>query len=173
MSEFGVDKGLLQSQARRKGDSCSDIPDSPVVFRKKFLKAKFGVRAAECVTFFWLVDGEVTGWCSSNLVLSLKLPSSTWVGALIPEEELKGIVMCIPWGGTRALSQGCTVVSWLFLPRFFIPSLPWLAAVWTCPLGIREDQGGWMKPISYRHKNGGHRKSLVPRRTPQGPAQFH
>ena len=31
-------------------------------------------------TFFRLVGDEVTGWCSRNLVLSLKLPSSTWVG---------------------------------------------------------------------------------------------
>ena len=37
--------------------------------------------------------GEVTGRCSRNLVLSLKLPSSTWVGALVPVEELKDIYM--------------------------------------------------------------------------------
>ena len=55
------------------------------------------------VAFFWLVAGEVTGWFSRNLVLSLKLPSSTWVGALVPVEGLKDIVMYIPWGGTRIL----------------------------------------------------------------------
>ena len=32
-------------------------------------------------------------------MLSLKLLSSTWVGALVPEEELKDIVVYIPWGG--------------------------------------------------------------------------
>ena len=34
--------------------------------------------------FFWLVSGEVTGWCFRDLVLSLKLPSSTWLGASVP-----------------------------------------------------------------------------------------
>ena len=41
---------------------------------------------AGCVTFFWLTGGEVTGWCSRNLVLSLKLSSSTWIGALVSSE---------------------------------------------------------------------------------------
>ena len=44
-----------------------------------------------CVTFLWLVGGEVTGWCSRNLVLNLKIPSSTWV----PAEELKDIVILL------------------------------------------------------------------------------
>ena len=83
-------------------------PNSPVVFREVFI-GKFGVRAAGCVTFCWLV-GEVTGHYSRNLILSWKLPSSTWVGALVPgslpaappgrplvlAEELKDILyMCV------------------------------------------------------------------------------
>ena len=44
--------------------------------------------------------------------------------------------MYIPWRGTRTLSQGCTIVSWLLLPGLCIPSLPWLAPVWTCPLEV-------------------------------------
>ena len=28
----------------------------------------FGVRAAKCVTFFSLVGGEITAWCSKGLV---------------------------------------------------------------------------------------------------------
>ena len=35
---------------------------------------------------FLLIVGEVTGWGSRDLVLSLKLPSSTWVEALVPTE---------------------------------------------------------------------------------------
>ena len=35
---------------------------------------------------------------------------------------------------------------------FCIPSLPWLAIVWIHPLELREGQGGWMKPISYRQE---------------------
>ena len=51
-----------------------------VITRPQKRKATFGVRTAGCVTFFRLVGGEATGWCSRNLELSLKLPSSTWVG---------------------------------------------------------------------------------------------
>ena len=42
-----------------------------------------------------MIESEVTGQRSSNLVLSLKLPSSTWVGALAPTEELSDTVMCV------------------------------------------------------------------------------
>ena len=44
--------------------------------------ATFGMKAAGFVTFFFffLVGGEATELCSRNLVFSLKLPSSTWVG---------------------------------------------------------------------------------------------
>ena len=53
--EFEAKQCLLQNQARRKTKGC--------------------------VAFFWLVGGEVTGQCSRNLVLNLKLSSSTRVGA--------------------------------------------------------------------------------------------
>ena len=65
--------------------------NSPIVFREWFLTAKSGVRAAGFVTFFSLVDGEVTG-CPRNHVLCLKLPSFTWVRASVPAEELKNII---------------------------------------------------------------------------------
>ena len=35
------------------------------------------------------------GW-SRNLALNLKLPTSTWVGAVVPVEELKGILLSPP-----------------------------------------------------------------------------
>ena len=63
-------------------------------------------------------------------------------------------VMYIPWGGTRTLPHGCTIVSWLLLLCFCVPSLPWKATVWICPLELREGQGGWMKPISYKLETG-------------------
>ena len=58
-------------------------------------------------------------------------------------EELKNSYMCIPWGKTWILSGGCTIVSSLLLPVLCIPSLPWLATIWTCPLELRRGQGGW------------------------------
>ena len=62
-----------------------------MVFREKFSKAKFRVRAEEPVTLFSLVGDEVIGRCSRNPVLSLKVSSSTWIGILVLEEELKDI----------------------------------------------------------------------------------
>ena len=53
-------------------------------------------------------------WC-----FSLKLPSSTWVGALVPAEELKDPAAYIPQGGTKTLPQGCAIVSWM------LPFLSW------------------------------------------------
>lgn len=48
-------------------------------------------------------------------------------------EKLKCIVMCIPWGASGTLAQGCTTGSWLLVvPCLCIPSLTWLATVWPC-----------------------------------------
>ena len=121
--------------------------------------------AARCVAFFSLVGGEVTGR-ARNLAFSLKLLSSTWMGALVPAEELKDTVMYIPWGGTRTLPQDCTIVSWLLFPCSCIPSLPWLATVWICPLELREGQGGWR--LFPANKKRGTQKWFVPRRATQG-----
>ena len=46
--------------------------------------------------FFWLVGGEATELCSRNLVFSLKLPYSTWVGA--PVTSLSRVrLFATPW----------------------------------------------------------------------------
>ena len=74
-------------------------------------------------------------------------------------EELKNIVTCIPWVRIRTIPQDCTIVSWLFLPCLCIPSLLWLATVWTCPLELRESHGDW----SLFTTNKEHRKASVPR----------
>ena len=58
----------------------------------------------------------------------------------------------IPWG-TRALPQGCTAVSWM-LPLLCPLSLPWLAAVWICPLEFREGLGPWLKFTSCEEQTG-------------------
>ena len=79
--------------------------------------------------------------------------------------------MYIPWGGTCTLPKGCTIVSWLFLSCLHLPSIPWLATVWTCPLELRKGHGGCMKPISYKQEVGDTEQLLCPG-APQGPAQF-
>ena len=45
------------------------------------------------------------------------------MGAIVPTEELKDIVLCIPGGETRILTQDQTIVSWLFL-LFLLRPLP-------------------------------------------------
>ena len=66
-------------------------------------------------------------------------------------EELKDTVKHISWVEIRTLPQGCTII-WLLLLCFCIPSLPWSAIVWICPLGLRKGQGGWMKSTSYKQE---------------------
>ena len=61
--------------------------------------------------------------------------------------------------------QGCTTVSWL-LSYLHIPSLPWLATLWTCLLELREVCGSWMKAISCNQE-----RFLCPG-APQGPTQI-
>ena len=63
------------------------------------------------------------------------------------------IVLCVPWGGTRTLPQGCTIASWLFLLWFFTLSLPWSATVYICPLELKEGLGG-RNFSSYKQKTG-------------------
>ena len=92
------------------------------------------------------------------------------VGALVSAKHLKDIVY-IPWGGTRTLPQGCTIVSWLLLLCLHIPSLSWLATFGTCPLELRESHGSWMKLICYKEKWAAE-KLLCPG-APQGPDQFY
>ena len=63
--------------------------------------------------------------------------------------------MCIPWGGTKTLPQACTVVSWLLLLCICIPSLPWLATVRICPVGLREGHGVWsLSPTNKKQGTG-------------------
>ena len=103
------------------------------------------------MTFFWLADGEVTGQCSKNLVLSPKSPCSSWRPRRKNSDPAPRMHFCL-----------------LTLPLFLHP-FPWLATVWTSPLELREDQEGWMKPISYK------KETRNMKRTPlhqQCPSQF-
>lgn len=83
-------------------------PELPNMFQERAFRSKIWGRAAGCVTFLWLVGGQVTGWCSGNpdhqpsqssqsglhvFVFSLELPSSTWLEASVPAEGLQGIVL--------------------------------------------------------------------------------
>ena len=75
---FSKVRVYCRCQARRKGSSCSKDPNSPMASRQGFLKTGLGKRVGGCMisswSFFWLVGGEVTGWCFRNL--SLLVPTS-------------------------------------------------------------------------------------------------
>ena len=110
MSEFGAKKGLLQGQARRTGGSYLKDLNSLMGFREEFLKATFGVRAAGCMTFFWLVGSEVAEWCFRNLSHQLSdqsgvsegsyHPPPGW-GTLAPSEQLKDMYQIILYTHTH------------------------------------------------------------------------
>lgn len=51
-----------ECHARRTGSWCSKDTNSPMAFRKGFLKAILGVRVTAHRFFFWLVGAEITGW---------------------------------------------------------------------------------------------------------------
>ena len=75
--EFGAEQGLLQGQARRMGGLHSKDLNSPIIFREEFISKIWGEGCRVCA--FLLISGGEVRRCSRNLVLSLKLPSSTWV----------------------------------------------------------------------------------------------
>lgn len=54
--EFGAEK-VVQDQTRKQMACTQENQNSLMIFREKYLKAKFGAEASGCVTFLWLVDG--------------------------------------------------------------------------------------------------------------------
>lgn len=87
-----------RAHAKRRDSFCSKDPNFPMIFREEFLKAKFWMRPVGCMTFFWLAGDEATRWCSRTLILHWKLPSSSWVGSLVPIGKLRDTLLCIPLG---------------------------------------------------------------------------
>ena len=142
---------VIAGPSKENGWLVPQNPKLPDGLGGKVFIGKIGGEGCKVCYFLligWWWVNSAPGICAQPEVAILHLG-----GALVPTEELKDIVMCIPWGETRTLPQGCTVVSWLLLPCFCIsPSS--LATVWICPLELREGQGGWMKPISYNKKWG-------------------
>ena len=74
------------------------------------------------------------------------------------------ILFCVSLEGEPGPCPKAALLFPLAVPALsHIPSLPWLASVWTCPLELREGHGGWMKPTSCNQDTGGHRKAFVPK----------
>ena len=63
---------------------------------------------------------------------SLTFNFSHLVGVSVSAKHNQKYCCAYPLKGNQTLPQGCTIVSWLFPPCLHIPSLPLLAADWTC-----------------------------------------
>ena len=92
------------------------------------------------------------------------------LGGLVLEKSSK-ILLCI---FLEEEPGPCPKAALLFLDcfsslHFCIPSLPWLATAWTCPLELREGHGGWNS--FPKNKKWGIQKDLCPEAS-QGPAWF-
>ena len=89
----------------------------------------------------------------------------------LPGNSLKDIVMYSPWGGTRTLPYCCTIASWLLLLCSWLHSFPFLISnSLNLPFGT-QGRSRRLKPFSCKQETG-HREAFVPRKAPQGPAQF-
>ena len=125
-------------------------------------------------TFFWLVDGEVTGWCfwdlnhqpssfnslglcacDQRVVIILYLSRGGRV--IVSAEQIKykhQIITYIPLGGYRSPVTLVLIISYLSL--FF--------EIWRRPKR--------QKPFFLQIRNRGHGRPIVPRNAPQGPTWF-
>lgn len=83
--------------------------------------------------------------CVYMLVGSKQVKLLPLMGASVPAKRLEDVA-CVPRGGTRAwgASPKAAPFSSLLLPCPCIPSLPWLARVWTCPwISGKVMEAGW------------------------------
>ena len=90
--KFGTEKGLLQGHTRKQGVHALKNPMLLNHFPGRVFKGK--VQSERCsvydfLLFGWWGDNRVM---PRNLVLSLKLPSSTWARTLVLAEGLKGML---------------------------------------------------------------------------------
>ena len=115
-------------------------------------------------TFFWLAGGEIGGsqhqpsgsdWSGAYvLVSSMQLTFPTWCRFSYLTNSSK-ILLCISLEREPGPCPRAAPFFWFLLPCLCIHSLPWLAAIWTCLLELREGQGTWIKPISCNKEIGG------------------
>ena len=102
-------------------------------------------------------------------VLCRKLLSSAWVGALVPAEELRDMLLPISQEGTKTLLHNCL----LPVPPLFLYSLPSPSSnCLNLPFETR-GRSRRLKPSPSNKTQGTLRKTFVPRRALKGPAWFH
>ena len=83
-------------------------------------------------------------------------------GSQYLQNSLK-ILLCVSLDGNQDPAPRLHYCfSWLFLPCLCIPSLPWLASVWTCPVGTQRRSWRLNEAYFLLSRNGGHRRLLCP-----------
>ena len=112
------------------------------------------------LVFRWSQDSEDPSFGMKSVSAT-----SFFCGSFSSVIELKGIVMYIPWGGTRTLPRGFTIL--LTAPPWSLHPLPSLTSNCLNLLFGSQGMSRRLKPIPQTRK-GGHRKACVPRR-PTGP----
>ena len=103
-------------------------------------------------------------------MLSLKLPSSSWVNGLVSAGKIQRYCYVYP---LRKIQDPALIVAPPFLtaPPLFLPSLTSLICkCLNLPCGT-QGRSGQTKPFPYKCAMGT-RKGFGPRRASQGPAQF-
>ena len=142
MSKFGARKGLLQRPSKKNEQVILKNPELSDSYQGR---AKFWVWATGCVTFFWLIRGDVKKLPSSYLVLSLRLPTSTWLGASFLQKNSETLIHS----------------------SFVSHSLPYVISnCLNLPFGTQ----GWSRRLKPANKKQGQGKTSVPGKTPLGPA---
>ena len=118
----------------------------------RVFKGKIWGEGRRIATFFGLVGVETMGWCSRNLVLSLKLPSSLWASALVPLEKFKDIFVCV----SLEEEPGLYFIAALLLHSFsFVSASPHfpISNCLNLPVGT-QGKSRKLKPFTYRQEMG-------------------
>ena len=128
-----------------------------------FLQAKFGVRAAGCVTFFWLVGGEQGGVSGILCSAWSYQPPPGW-GPQFLQKSSK-VLLCI---FLQEEPGPCHKAALLFLKS--LPSL--ISNHFNLPFGT-QGKPKRLKEAYFLQTGNGRWTGFVAERTSQSPAQFH
>ena len=137
--ESGAEKVLLQRFWKDSGQFMLKKLKFQMVFGKAFLWAKSRGRPAKGVTLLSLVGCEITEWYSQNLnhrpsgssqsgvhvlVFCLKLPSSSWLGSLVPIDRLRNMCQIVTSTPSphQEESGPCFIAALLFIDYFAFAS---------------------------------------------------
>ena len=117
-----------------------------------------------------LLPGKFHAWRRLEGYSPWGRKESTWVTFFLSFSSMKSLhISCYMYTvrRSRTIPQGCTIVSWLFLPCLCIPSLPWLTAVSSvlCNLGKVMETG----VCSHKQGTRGDLERFLCPRTPEGP----